>query len=890
MAYVPLFPNYMQMKPRVPLRVWQATRAASVVVTLLLCVLMFVRPDAGLFIFWQLLLPLLPLLWMTAPGLWRNFCPLATFNQTPRVFQFTRALTPPAVLKNHGYLVGISLFLLIVPARLALFNQNGPASAILILAILASAFTLGLLFKGKSGWCSSICPLLPVQRVYGQTPFVLVRNSHCNPCVGCTTNCYDFNPSVAYLADIYQPDRQWAGYRKFFAGAFPGLILAFYTMPGNLPPASSLLGLLGSLGQIYAYFAVSILISVGAFMLLESLLKVTSYTISTVFGALAINLYYWGSAPRWFAAVGQVFHVSPPGWLSLVVQLMVFALTAAWVIRTIRKESPFVAAARATEPARVSTTVPLLQRQAAQSGHPEVTFLPEERRVVVEPGRTLLEIAETNDLRIESGCRMGMCGADPVAIREGKDNLSPVGPEERSTLDRLGLAENTRMACCARVNGPVCVSLTADKRERGTGPSAPVTGDGLAVDPAIKRVVVIGNGVAGVTAADHVRRHHPNCEIHLVGRERHHLYNRMAITRLVYGRSAMQGLYLLPEPWYDEHDITTWLNTSALQIDPNGRRVLLGTGETLEYDRLILAMGSSSQVPPIEGFGLPGSFVLREAEDAMQIRAFVQDHGARHAVIAGGGLLGLEAGYALLKLGLDVSILERSDALLRRQLDERAAEFLRSYLEGLGMRIVTRAETTAVRGVRRLQEVVLKDGRTLPCDVLLVCAGIVPNVKLARDAGISVNRGIVVDDHLRTSAPNIYAVGDVAEVQGEVQGLWPSAVAQAELAAVNALGADRAYQPIVPSTILKVVGIDVLSVGRFMPKNEDDVVIVLEEPADHRYRKLVISGGRVVGAILLGYPLLAPTVTGAVKEQRDVSHCLQALRAGDWDVLAKVAA
>ena len=196
--------------------------------------------------------------------------------------------------------------------------------------------------------------------------------------------------------------------------------------------------------------------------------------------------------------------------------------------------------------------------------------------------------------------------------------------------------------------------------------------------------MIIGNGVAGVTAADHIRRRHPDVEIHLIGREKHHLYNRMGISRLIYGRSAMQGLYLLPETWYDEHKVTTWLNTQVYRVDHNTHDVHLATGEKLHYDKLVLAMGSRSTVPAIENFGIPGSFVLREAEDAMHIRSFAQDFACKRAIVAGGGLLGLEAAYALLKLGLSVSVLERSERLLSRQLDKRGSELLTEYLENIG--------------------------------------------------------------------------------------------------------------------------------------------------------------------------------------------------------------
>src|SRR5262249_53675775 len=143
-------------------------------------------------------------------------------------------------VKDYAYVIGILLFYALVPARKLLFNTSGPASAVLVLGAVGLAFVGGLVFKGRSGWCSTFCPLLPVQRLYGQTPFLPVRNSHCEPCVGCTKNCYDFNPEVAYLADLYDDDRHYTAYRKAFVGAFPGFIVGFYEVPN--PPAISPLG------------------------------------------------------------------------------------------------------------------------------------------------------------------------------------------------------------------------------------------------------------------------------------------------------------------------------------------------------------------------------------------------------------------------------------------------------------------------------------------------------------------------------------------------------------------------------------------------------------------------------------------------------------------------
>ncbi len=311
----------------------------------------------------------------------------------------------------------------------------------------------------------------------------------------------------------------------------------------------------------------------------------------------------------------------------------------------------------------------------------------------------------------------------------------------------------------------------------------------------------------------------------------------------------------------------------------------LATGEALEYDRMVVATGSRSVVPDVPGVAQPGSFTLRSAEDAIDIRSFVQEHGVRRAVVAGGGLLGLESAYALFKLGIVPTVLERSGWLLRRQLDEPAARVLQRYLEALGIVIVTNASASEISGHGRVDGVVLDDGRTFDCGLFLACPGIVPNTDLAEAAGLAVAHGIVVDDRMRTSDPNVFAAGDIAEFDGRVVGLWPQSARQGEVAGINAVGGDARYRPMAPASTLKVAGIDIFSVGRFDPLSPDDVVIAMEEKADARYRKLLVADGRVVGGILVGHARLQPGVQDAVEHDREVTVLLDALRAGDWTVL-----
>jgi NAD(P)H-nitrite reductase large subunit len=469
---------------------------------------------------------------------------------------------------------------------------------------------------------------------------------------------------------------------------------------------------------------------------------------------------------------------------------------------------------------------------------------------------------------------MGICGADPVAVVDGLDNLAAPGDDERATLARLGYAPNTRMACCARLRGPVSVALKPEAAPAAARPAA------VRCDESIKRIVIVGNGIAGVTAADFARRTHPKCEIHLVGRERFALYNRMGITRLIYGRSAMQGLYLLPDAWYAKQNITLWLNTQAKGIDAAARVVALGTGERLEYDRLVLAPGGRSHLPPIEDFGGLGCYVLRDADHAMHIRDYVQRRRARHAVVAGGGLLGLEAADGLRQLGLEVVVLERGGWPLQRQVDERGGRLLLGYLSGLGIGVLTEAEATRIEaGPAGVTAAVLKDGRKLPCEVLVACAGMRPSVDLAAAAGIKVGHGILVDDRMQTSVPGVYAAGDAAEHAQRVYGQWPAAAAQGEAAGVNAAGGERLYHGTVPATLLKIVGAELASVGR-ISQEEGDEVIALEAADEYRYAKLVVRGDRIAGALMIGYGQDAAHVADAVKSGRSVAAELADLRRG----------
>src|SRR5215208_1833706 len=386
--------------------------------------------------------------------------------------------------------------------------------------------------------------------------------------------------------------------------------------------------------------------------------------------------------------------------------------------------------------------------EAVHAGEVSVVF---ERgpTVLAKVGAKLLDVAEAAELPMESGCRMGMCGSDPVRILEGEENISPMRSAERRTLERLGIGSGCRMACVSRVNGPVVVDPhpTPDASADHEGDTGRRHAGGVddAVRRAIGRVVVIGAGVAGVTAAEEVRRALPDAELTLVGDEPYAFYNRMAITRLVSESVSIESLYLNRRDWAESRRIEYRRGTAVAAIDRSSREVVLVDGERLPYDRIVIATGARPLVPPIDGFGTEGSFVLRTIDDAVQIQQHIRRRRCRTAVIVGAGLLGLEAAYYLTELDVRVVVLDRGPWPLSRQLDEQAGALLWEMLEDLGIELLPQTEARRVHADERVTAVELLEGTSIDAEFCLVTTGIVANSELAEAAGLDVAAGISVD-------------------------------------------------------------------------------------------------------------------------------------------------
>ncbi|MFQ5811888.1 MAG: NAD(P)/FAD-dependent oxidoreductase [Anaerolineae bacterium] len=393
------------------------------------------------------------------------------------------------------------------------------------------------------------------------------------------------------------------------------------------------------------------------------------------------------------------------------------------------------------------------------------------------------------------------------------------------------------------------------------------------------RFVIIGNGVAGVTAARALSD--AGAEVEVYTQETHHYYPRPRLQSFLAREIGLERLPLYPPAWYEKRGIAVHLGTEVMGLDPRAKQIALADGREVPYDRLLLATGSRPFIPPIEGLDKGGVFTLRTIEDALAIKRWAE--GAKRAVVVGGGLLGLEAAKALTVLGLEVTVLERGPYLLRRQLDVEGGALMRELIGAMGIEVALNVSCRAILGDGQATGVLLQDGRRIEGDLILISAGVRCNVRLAQEAGLEVNRGVVVDEYLRTSAEDIYAAGDVAECQGRVYGIIPACLEQAKVAAVNMLGREQAeYQGTIPSNILQVVGIDCASIGIIHPP-EGESYQELRKSEAGVYKKLVLKNGRLVGAILLGGRKDVAPISRLIRRGADVSRYAERLLDDDFD-------
>jgi nitrite reductase (NADH) large subunit len=367
-----------------------------------------------------------------------------------------------------------------------------------------------------------------------------------------------------------------------------------------------------------------------------------------------------------------------------------------------------------------------------------------------------------------------------------------------------------------------------------------------------QRLVVVGNGMAGMRTVENLLRIAPHrYDITVFGAEPHPNYDRIALSSVLAGEKSLDEIVINSRDWYVENGIRLVTGDPVVALDRIARTVSSAAGLAVPYDRLLIATGSKPLAPPIPGLGLPGTCAFRDIADVETMLAAART--SRRAVVIGGGLLGLEAAWGLKRQGMSVALVHLMPTLLERQLDATAGTLLQRDLDRRGIAFFTNGQTEQICGSERAEGVRLADGREIPADLVVLAIGIRPNIDLARAAGLEVNRGIIVDDAMRTDDHDIFAVGECVEHRGQVFGLVAPLWDQAKACAARLAGdADARFAPPPISTRLKITGVDVFSAGALAAADPADEEITFQDVARGVYRKLVLREGKVAGAVMYG--------------------------------------
>jgi nitrite reductase (NADH) large subunit len=367
-------------------------------------------------------------------------------------------------------------------------------------------------------------------------------------------------------------------------------------------------------------------------------------------------------------------------------------------------------------------------------------------------------------------------------------------------------------------------------------------------------LIIIGKGMAATRLVDELsKRALGRYSIAVIGAEPRRAYNRVLLSSLLADEVDAADIELKPASWWQQRGVTTLYGQPVTGIDTAARTVTLADGMVMPFGKLVLATGSEAIRLPLPGADLKGVMTFREMEDVERMRAAVKP--GTKVVVIGGGLLGLEAAYGLAKAGADITVLHLMDRLMERQIDASAGTLLKAEIERRGMKVELEASTKQFLGTTHVEGVELRDGRVLPAELVVMAIGIKPNAWLAKASRVTVNRGVVVDDHMETNVSGIYAIGECAEHRGIAYGLVEPAYEQARVLAECLAERPADYTGSLLATNLKVSGVNVFSAGDFLG-GEHTQVVTMRDPAFGAYRKLVLreSEGATVlsGCVLLG--------------------------------------
>ena len=392
------------------------------------------------------------------------------------------------------------------------------------------------------------------------------------------------------------------------------------------------------------------------------------------------------------------------------------------------------------------------------------------------------------------------------------------------------------------------------------------------------KVIIIGNNVAGTFSAQNIRNLNDNVDIEIFTEEKYPYYTRIKLPEFISDKVSIDDFIVFKENWYHTNNITLHLEEKVVKILPKEKQIYTDKSPgPLSYDKLIIATGSNPNVPLIENaleMEHKGLFTLRNIKDALEIKEYIAKFNTKSkAVIIGGGLLGLELANQINQLDLDTTVVEFFPRLLPKQLDDECSLMLKEEIEGRGINVILSASTEAILGNNHVEGIKLKDGRVFNADIVLIQAGISPEITLANNAGIETNRGIIVNEFLETSEKDVYAVGDCIEYKTQTWGIIPACMEQSKIISASVLEKKtKKYTGTTPKNTLKIVGLDLTSIGIFDPSTEQGGGWDILRKADKKdccYEKIVLKDNKLKGAILFGDNTAMQYVTNKMEQDVD---------------------
>lgn len=378
-------------------------------------------------------------------------------------------------------------------------------------------------------------------------------------------------------------------------------------------------------------------------------------------------------------------------------------------------------------------------------------------------------------------------------------------------------------------------------------------------------VIIIGGGVAAVNAADSISAKNKLAKITIISKESYLPYYRTRLTEILDNDIPMERMEIKKQSWYDERNIKLMLGEEVTSILSTEKAVVISTGEKLNYDSLVIATGAKCFIPPFENKDLEGVRVIRELKETLEIKEIAKN--CKNVVIIGGGVLGLEAAWGIKNLGANVTVLEVMPRVLPRQLDEKGSSLLEKMIKTSGVNIMTGVEIKGFAGNGKVEKVVLKDGQELEAELVIVSAGIRPNLEFAIASGIKIEKGIVVNERMETSLENVYACGDVAEYNGKMIGLWQVAMEQGKVVGANICGEEKIYTEQVQPLSFEGMNTQLLSMGEVKPQAECTEIVEDYNEVRGIYKKFFFKNDVLKGALLVGDTSKSVAIIKGIREE-----------------------